>query len=107
MNDPHSELEVVGRVAEAFLARYRRGERPSLMEYTDQYPELAEQIRDLFPAMVVMEELGSVKGHRRATPMQLPRQGKVHEQMCEYRHVYEDGRRSSAVVLERVTDSFT
>src|SRR5262249_49195905 len=54
MNEPHSELDAVGKVAEAFLARYRCGERPSLTEYTAQYPELAEQIRDLFPALVVI-----------------------------------------------------
>src|SRR5262249_55787517 len=38
---------------------YRRGERPSLAEYTDQHPELAERIRRLFPALVLMEEFGS------------------------------------------------
>src|SRR5262249_8095113 len=30
MTGPRSELDAVGRLAEAFLARYRRGERPSL-----------------------------------------------------------------------------
>ena len=62
MNGPGSKTDAVGRLAEGFLDRYRRGERPSLTEYTDQYPELAEQIRDLFPALAMIKELGSAGG---------------------------------------------
>jgi hypothetical protein len=50
--------EPVEKLAESFLARFRRGERPSLNEYTDRHPELAEEIRDLFLALVEMEQLG-------------------------------------------------
>jgi hypothetical protein len=50
-------LDPFERLAEAFLARYRAGERPSVSEYVRRHPELAEQIRELFPALVLMEEL--------------------------------------------------
>ena len=50
------------RLAEDFLARYRRGERPSLTQYTIAYPELAEDIRDLFPALVEIEQMKSLAG---------------------------------------------
>ena len=40
---------------------YRRGEQPSLSEYTDKHPELAERIRSVFPALVLMEEIGAGK----------------------------------------------
>ena len=33
-----------------------------MTEYTAQYPELAAEIRDLFPALVVIEQFGSVAG---------------------------------------------
>jgi tetratricopeptide (TPR) repeat protein len=33
-------------LAEEFADRYRRGERPSMQEYLDQYPDLAEDIRE-------------------------------------------------------------
>ena len=36
--------------------RFRRGERPSLQEYIDRYPELADEIRELFPALVEVEQ---------------------------------------------------
>ena len=45
--------EPVELLAEEFLERRRRGERPSLEEYVARYPDLAEEIRDVFPALVV------------------------------------------------------
>jgi eukaryotic-like serine/threonine-protein kinase len=39
-------------LAEEFATRFRRGERPSLQEYIDRCPELADEIRELFPALV-------------------------------------------------------
>jgi len=93
MNGPGSEMDAVGRVAEAFLDPYRRGERPSLTEYIEKYPELAEQIRDLFPALVVVEELGSVDGPRKGfSAGLLLGKGKVPEQLGDYRILREVGR---------------
>src|SRR5262249_28038101 len=62
VNDPPLEFDSMEEAAESFLARYRRGERPSLSEYTAQYPELAERIRNLFRALVLMEKAGSLGG---------------------------------------------
>ena len=61
MNEPSSEFDPVDDLAEEFLARYRKGERPSLSEYTDKHPELAERVRAVFPALVAMEEIGNGK----------------------------------------------
>ena len=61
---PTSESEqydLLDRLAEEFAARFRRGERPSLKEYTDRYPELADEIRELFPAMVRVEHAQGVR----------------------------------------------
>ena len=48
-------LEAFDRVADSFLARVRRGERPSISDYTARYPELADQIGELLPILVEME----------------------------------------------------
>ena len=40
-------------LAEEFAQRYRRGERPSLQESIDRLPAMAEEIREMFPALVV------------------------------------------------------
>jgi serine/threonine protein kinase/WD40 repeat protein len=104
MNGAHTDLDGVGLVAEAFLARYRRGERPSLMEYTEKYPELAEQIRELFPALVVMEELGSVEGAG-IGPVPAAAPGKVPEQLGDYRILREVRRGGMGIVYEAVQES--
>jgi eukaryotic-like serine/threonine-protein kinase len=105
LSDTGSDVDTVGKLAEAFLTRYRRGERPALSEYTSQHPELAEQIHDLFPALVMMEELGSVGGPAtgqlgEAVPGQ-------HEprQLGEYRILREVGRGGMGVVYEAVQES--
>jgi serine/threonine protein kinase len=51
------ERNPIDVLAEEFAERYRRGERPSLTEYTRKYPELAAEIEEVFPALVVMEQL--------------------------------------------------
>jgi non-specific serine/threonine protein kinase/serine/threonine-protein kinase len=38
-----------------FLRRHRAGDRPSIDEYSLQHPDLADQIREIFPAMIVIE----------------------------------------------------
>lgn len=57
MDSSLSDRNPVEELAEEFVARIRRGERPSLMEYTDRFPELAEQIRALFPTLLLMEKV--------------------------------------------------
>ena len=42
--DSSERLVLLNRLAEEFAARYRRGERPALTEYTDRHPELAERV---------------------------------------------------------------
>ena len=49
------QFNLLDRLAEEFAERFRRGERPALKEYIDRYPELANDIRELFPAMVKVE----------------------------------------------------
>src|SRR5262249_10295677 len=50
--------EPVEMLAEEFVARTRRGEKPTPEEYCEKYPHLAGEIRDLFPALVMVEDLG-------------------------------------------------
>jgi serine/threonine protein kinase/WD40 repeat protein len=57
--DARNSVELL---AEEFLDRKRRGERPTLREYLERHPELAEEIHDLFPALLMMEDLGESSG---------------------------------------------
>ena len=46
MIDQAARSEVVLALAEEFLERYRKGERPRLKEYIDRQPELSTEIRE-------------------------------------------------------------
>jgi serine/threonine protein kinase/tetratricopeptide (TPR) repeat protein len=48
--------ELLAELADDFLRRHRAGERPSVDEYASRHPELADRIRELFPAAIVMEQ---------------------------------------------------
>src|SRR5437667_12759447 len=50
-----SERNPVEELAEEFLQRCRRGERPALTEYTNRYPQWADKIRSLFPVLIDRE----------------------------------------------------
>ena len=55
------QYNLLDRLAEEFAGRLRRGERPALEEYTDRYPGLAEEILELFPAMVQVEQADDLR----------------------------------------------
>ena len=56
MTSPAADRDPFEVVAESFLARYRAGERPSVHDYAARHPELADQIRRLLPALVMVEQ---------------------------------------------------
>jgi serine/threonine protein kinase len=95
----------VEEVAEEFLARYRRGERPAVSEYTSRYPELADEIRDLFPALVVLEEAGPREADRAiAFRGRIMADGRTPSRLGDYRIVREIGRGGMGVVYEAVQE---
>ena len=56
MSDSSDGRNPVEVLADEFLARQRRGERPSLSEYVARYPELAKEIHELFPVLLDIED---------------------------------------------------
>ena len=42
---------LLGEIAGEFFERAARGERPRIEEYVERYPELADQIRRVIPAL--------------------------------------------------------
>ena len=55
----NSDRNPVEALADDFLRRQRGGERPTLEEYCRRHPELADEIRDVFPVLIRMEDLRS------------------------------------------------
>jgi serine/threonine protein kinase/WD40 repeat protein len=100
MSDSDSEhVGLLDRLAEEFAERFRRGERPALAEYTDRYPELADDIRELFPAMVKVELADEGQASRESEVKTAVPTKSVH-QIGDYRIVREIGRGGMGVVYE-------
>jgi tetratricopeptide (TPR) repeat protein len=88
-------------VAEEFVERCRRGESPSVGEYLERYPELAETLRKLLPAVAMIERLGQGAFAQAETPAT----GKMPSQLGEFRIIRELGRGGMGVVYEAVQES--
>jgi tetratricopeptide (TPR) repeat protein/serine/threonine protein kinase len=103
MSDATSDPDPLLPLAEEFAERYRRGERPTLTEYADRHPELAERIRRLFPTLAVMEEFGSVGGEPTGPYEAVAAAAPA--RLGEYRILREVGRGGMGVVYEAVQES--
>jgi serine/threonine protein kinase/WD40 repeat protein len=93
MAEPEKQRNPVEELAESFLRRYRQGEQPSITEYVSKHPELASEIRELFPALRMMEEAGAERAKSTS-------EGRRPEQIGSFRLLREVGRGGMGVVYE-------
>ncbi|HYF51443.1 MAG TPA: protein kinase, partial [Planctomycetota bacterium] len=85
-DDTRNPIDVL---AEEFAAECRRGAKPSVDEYARRHPQFARELRDLLPAVEMMEQ---AKDRKPAS--------NIPEQLGEYRILREIGRGGMGVVYE-------
>src|SRR6516165_2808208 len=90
----------VHQLAEEFLERCRRGERPSLREYIERRPELAQAIREIFPAKAREANIALTEHSVATAPTMTVTSPPVLEQVGDYRIIREIGRGGMGVVYE-------
>jgi serine/threonine protein kinase/WD40 repeat protein len=96
-----SAADPFGQIADEFVEALRQGKRPSVEEFARRYPAHADDIRDMLPALALMEKAKSAAD----APGQ-PRQAKASaaavplQQLGDYQILREVGRGGMGIVYE-------
>jgi serine/threonine-protein kinase len=93
-----AEYGLFDELAEEFVERFRRGERPSIQEYVDRCPGMGDEIHQLFTALAKMEEAkDQLSTKAKPEPSAAPH---AFRHVGDYRVIREVGRGGMGVVYE-------
>src|SRR4029077_14647206 len=92
-----SAADPFGQIADEFVEAFRQGKRPSVEEFAQRYPEHANEIRDMLPALVLMEKAKTADD---PPAQRRPAAAATLSQLGDYQILREVGRGGMGVVYE-------
>jgi eukaryotic-like serine/threonine-protein kinase len=98
MTNQDEQRNPIEVLAEDFIRQRRQGNEQTVDEYASSHPELADDIRQMFPAIVAMEQVKAGMIESGDRPLEL-RVDKL-KQLGDYRILREIGRGSMGIVYE-------
>ncbi len=96
----------IDTLADEFANKCRGGNCPSITRYAERYPQLADEINEVFPAIAMIEQYRRTEETERADSQRLLKiERRLLDRLGDFRIVREIGRGGMGVVYEAIQES--
>ena len=102
--EPDANPDPVELVVDEFASRLRDGQYPSVTEFVERFPDHADELSDLLPAVAMMEQL-KVKDNSHINSLEKQTAMSGLQQLGDFRILREIGHGGMGVVYEAVQES--